>query len=65
MVCAISDLIFEGVCETHVILTPGAWKGGPEPQLMTPDPVDSVDPVDPVDPGMSSKKLKVDGGHST
>ncbi len=24
--------LFEGVCLTHVILTPGAWKGGPEPQ---------------------------------
>ena len=30
------------------------WKGGPEPQLMTFDP---LDPLDPRDPGMSAKKL--------
>ena len=50
-------------------LDPGrAWKGGPESQLMTPDCADPVDPVDcadPVEKGMSSKKLKVDGRHST
>ena len=35
-----------------------AWKGGPEPRLLTPDP---LDPLDPADPAMSSKSAKSDG----
>ena len=50
-------------------LDPGrAWKRGTESYFMTPDPadpVDPLDPLDPLDPRMSSKKLKVDGRHST
>ena len=67
--------IYENICHLREFvvnsrhLDPGrAWKGGPESQLMTPDcadPVNPVNPVNPVERGMSSKKLKVDGRHST
>ncbi len=35
---------------THVILTTGACRGGSEPRLLTPLPLDPLDPLDPVDP---------------
>ena len=42
------------------------WKGGSEPQLITPDcrdlldPTDATDPTDPTDPRMNSFSLQVD-----